>query len=151
MDPLRSASRMTRSSMTAPGRRSQDDKKATTSYFLLVLSLRSSTKCWPRSCPSKLGHDTRPTHLSYCLPPTCTPKILTTNHQPLSTSYRLLLHPIPQSAATSKGQRPDPIPQRLDERTALRAYRRKKNNGASHKKNDISSIFHLSSLVYILY
>ena len=80
-----------------------------------------------------------------------------------------------QSVSTSKGLRPDLIPQRLDERTALRAYRRqmrpaneagllaslflslafgtcaKKNNGASHKKNDISSIFRLSSLVYILY
>ncbi len=67
----------------------------------------------------------------------------------LPTAYRPL--PTPQSVATPKGQRPDPIPQRLDERTALRAYRRKKNNGASHKKNDISSIFRLSSLVYILY
>ena len=35
-----------------------------TVYFLLVLSLRSSPKCWPRSCPSKLGRDARPTHLS---------------------------------------------------------------------------------------
>ena len=30
---------------------------------VFVLSLRSSTKCWPRSCPSKLGRDARPTHL----------------------------------------------------------------------------------------
>ena len=40
----------------------QDDKSFV--FRLCTFASGSCTKCWSRSCPSELGHDSQPTHLS---------------------------------------------------------------------------------------
>lgn len=66
---------------------------------VFVLSLRSSTKCLPRSCPCKHGRDSRLTHLCVCT--SCKCQLLGSD-----IGLRAILHHSPYATVCIRDARP---------------------------------------------